>query len=108
MSEDYDAIYANPANVVEWIKNKLGLPKDCHWQQLFGQMHVTCSHAHGYDTYIAAYKCDDKQGEIARLTVERDAALARAEAAEKEAAKFELWRIDNGLDKCDLYYKKGE
>lgn len=57
-----------------WIRRKLGLPEDCGFvtgdKTLAGEMHVVCSHAHGYVTYIEAFKCDDKQGEIARLTVE--------------------------------------
>jgi hypothetical protein len=32
-------------------------------------MHIVCSHAYGYETYIKAYRCDDKQGEIARQAV---------------------------------------
>jgi hypothetical protein len=58
-----------------WVRKKLGLPEDTPFVSgngptLAGMMHVVCSHAHGYETYIKAYKCDDKQGEIARLTVE--------------------------------------
>jgi hypothetical protein len=53
-----------------WIKKKLKLPEDADWVTVYGQMHVNESHAHGYVTYIESYKCDDKQGEIARLTVQ--------------------------------------
>lgn len=67
-----------------WVRKKLDLPEDTPFvsgnsDTLAGAMHVVCAHAHGYITYIEAYRCDDKQGEIARLTV-------RAEAAESELA----------------------
>jgi hypothetical protein len=61
-----------------WVRAKLGLPADTPANSgkqeatLYGTLHVLCSHAHGYETYIKAFKCDDKQGEIARLAVERD------------------------------------
>jgi hypothetical protein len=65
----------------KWIRTKLGLPENAPFAGSFtadgtevptlaGAMHVTCSHAHGYMTYIESHRCDDKQGEIARLTVE--------------------------------------
>ena len=55
-------------------------------------MHVLESHAHGYETYVAAFKCDDKQGEIARQSVEIaecHEALAAKDAELKEATERE-------------------
>ena len=59
----------------DWIRTKLNMPLDTPFVSgkgptLAGAMHVVCSHAHGYETYITAFKCNDQQGEIARLTVE--------------------------------------
>jgi hypothetical protein len=72
-----------------WVRKKLGLHEDTPFVDgngptLTGSMHVVCSHAHGYESYIVAYKCDDKQGEIARLTVERNE-LREQVKAEREA-----------------------
>lgn len=57
-----------------WIRRKLKLPEDCGFltgrPTLAGEMHVVCSHAFGYTEYIEAFKCDDKQGQIARLKVQ--------------------------------------
>lgn len=63
------------AEECQWIRKKLNLPADAQFvrgmgQTLAGSMHVVCDHAHGYMTYIKAYRCNDKQGEIARLTVQ--------------------------------------
>lgn len=72
-----------------WIRKKLNLPADTPFVSgagptLAGSMHVVCDHAHGYMTYITAYRCNDKQGEIARLTVackqKEDAIRAALEA----------------------------
>lgn len=56
-----------------WIRKKLGLAADTEMftgapNTIAGAL--LCSDAHGMQTYIQAYKCDNKQGEIARLTVE--------------------------------------
>ena len=63
-----------------WVCRKIGIPEDSRLlsgdQTVAGTLHVLTSHAHGYKTYIAAFRCDDKQGEIARLTVEREEARA--------------------------------
>lgn len=64
-----------------WVRRKLALPEHTPLftgggTTLAGTLHVVCSHAHGYQTYIKAYKCNDKQGEIARLTVENARLLA--------------------------------
>lgn len=63
-----------------WIRKKIGVPPDAEMftgqETIAGRLHVICSNSHGYLTYIVAYKCDDKQGEIARLTVAKEAAEA--------------------------------
>lgn len=93
----------------DWIRNKLGLPENATDSDIYGEMHVLEAHAHGYETYIQAHKCDDKQGEIARLTVrvgeleaeiaacrdevERWQQLARAQSQAIQAAKAECERL---------------
>ena len=76
-----------------WIRGKLKLPADTEMfkagESIAGALHVMESDAHGYKAYIAAYKCDDKQGEIARLTrklvdLEAEQAVATAEVADSE------------------------
>lgn len=56
-----------------WVRRKLDIPEDTGFLSgevtLAGTMHNVCAHAAGYDKYVESYKCDDKQGEIARLTV---------------------------------------
>lgn len=57
-----------------WIRRKLGLPVGCGMfhgnPSLAGELHVLCSDADGMRRYIRAYKCNDKQAEIAMLGVE--------------------------------------
>lgn len=69
MKNELPKDYGTPKYESRWIRRKLELPANASTGDLQGQMHVVCSHAHGYMTYIKAFKCDDKQGEIARLTV---------------------------------------
>ena len=74
----------------DWVRKKLDLPADTPLfagagKTLAGTLHVLCSHAHGYETYIAAHKCNDKQGEIARLTVEIDRLRADYAGGDMEA-----------------------
>lgn len=56
----------------DWIRRKLRLAPEATDHDIYGQMNVTCSHSFGYETYIVAHKCDDKQGEIARLNATLD------------------------------------
>lgn len=58
-----------------WVREKWNLPPDASDIDFYGAMNVGQSYAQGYETYITAFKCNDKQGKIARLTV-------RAEIAE--------------------------
>ncbi|MGC3968925.1 MAG: hypothetical protein QM775_16610 [Pirellulales bacterium] len=62
------ADYGTPEYEAKWIRGKLNLPEDAPTSGVQGKMHCVCADAHGYQTYIAAFRCDDKQGEIARLT----------------------------------------
>jgi hypothetical protein len=53
-----------------WVKNKIQTCTDLKIENnrdLYGAMHVLCSDRHGMETYVKAYKCDDKQGVIANL-----------------------------------------
>jgi hypothetical protein len=73
------------AQALAWIRRKLGLAPDTPMfhgggPTIAGTLHVLCSDAHGMQAYIRAYKCDDKQGEIARLTVEVRELRARLES----------------------------
>lgn len=53
-----------------WVKAKLGLPRNASIQDIQGEMHILKHKSDGFTAYIESYKCDDKQGEIARLTKE--------------------------------------
>jgi hypothetical protein len=58
-----------------WVRRKFGLPEDTPFasggdKTLAGTLHVIEHRASGYVAYIEAFKCDDKQGEIARQHVE--------------------------------------
>jgi hypothetical protein len=58
-----------------WVRAKLGLPKDAPFARgrgatLCGKLHVLEDQARVYTRYIAAGKCDDKSGEIARQSAE--------------------------------------
>jgi hypothetical protein len=53
-----------------WVKNKIRTCTDLKIESngdLYGAMHVLCSDRHGMETYIKAYRCNDKQGVIANL-----------------------------------------
>lgn len=70
----------------DWVRKKLNLPVETTLTttrpSLAGELHVLCADAHGMRTYINAYKCDDKQGQIARLTVELGVAHERIQELE--------------------------
>jgi hypothetical protein len=81
--------YGTPEYEAAWMREKLNLPADAKTSKLQGAIHVVCYEAHSYDRYIKAHKCDDKQGEIARqsvqiaeLQVENARLLQRAARAE--------------------------
>lgn len=67
-----------------WVRVKLKLPEAAESHEVYCEMHVLEAHAHGYTKYIEAYKCDDKQGEIARQSVQLAAQSAEIERLRKE------------------------
>lgn len=63
------------AAAFEWIQQKLRVawkgykpPTDGRdeIQEMYGNMHVIVDHADSFERYITSFKCNDKQGEIAR------------------------------------------
>lgn len=85
-----------------WIRKKLDLPEDAGMFTaggIAGKLHNLCFDAHGFQTYILAYKCDDKQGEIARLTVRAERAEALIAASEEEPA--------DGSEECAACHGSG-
>lgn len=85
-------------SALKWICRKLGLPEGTKLltgeQTIAGTMHNVCAAAHGYETYIKAHKCDDKQGEIARLTVERDEWASKWQQLRRELAELRYPGMD--------------
>lgn len=85
----------------QWVRRRLGKDDDLTFLELCGELHVLTSHAAGYNKYITSYKCDDKQGEIARQHVKileheaREATLAAEVAALLEALEA-LEALDHG------------
>lgn len=67
--------YMNPTaeESLAWIRKKIGVPEDAKMfsgkETIAGQLHVIFDHHQGYMNYITSYKCNDKQGEIARQSV---------------------------------------
>lgn len=96
------------SEIVAWIKRKLELPETATASDVFGRMHVLASNSHGYLTYIEAFKCNDKQGEIARLTVDLAEMEARwrriVEACSVEDDTEAAWRVwecvENEIEKA--------
>lgn len=77
----------------KWVRRKLDLPDDTEFisgqgKTLAGAMHVVCADAFGMLTYIRANKCDDKQGEIARLTVDLANAIRERDEAKAIASRL--------------------
>ncbi len=71
-----------------WVRLRLGLPKDTPFSTgdgptLCGTLNVICSDAFGYRTYIAAHKCGDKEGQIARQAVEIERLRERVDELER-------------------------
>lgn len=76
-----------------WIRQKLGLPEDSPFlsgecNTLAAAMHVVCAYAQGYERYVASHKCDDKEGQIARLTVALSEATEQANKAKELEAQL--------------------
>jgi hypothetical protein len=53
----------------KWIREKLKLADDANKYGVFAKLHILTAHANGYERYIEAGKCDEKEGEIARQSV---------------------------------------
>jgi hypothetical protein len=58
-----------------WVRRKLGLAASTPFVSgggytLAGRLHVLCAHSDSFELYVSTYKCDDKQGAIARLSRE--------------------------------------
>lgn len=72
--------YGTPEYESRWVREKLKLPPDAKTGDVQGMLHVWDASQHGMTAYIAAYKCNDKQGEIARLAAKvRELELAAME-----------------------------
>ena len=80
-----------------WVRRKLEIPEDTGFLSgdvtLAGTMHNVWSGYRGYHNYIAAEKCDDKMGKIARQSVEIDS--LKEQVAQLEA---EVTRLRNALE----------
>ena len=80
-----------------WVRRKLEIPEDTGFLSgdvtLAGTMHNVWSGYRGYHKYIAAEKCDDKMGKIARQSVEIDS--LKEQVAQLEA---EVLRLREALD----------
>lgn len=85
----------------KWVRLKLEKPEDCPSHEVYGAMHVLAAHAHGFTKYIEAHKCDDKQGEIARLehaVFERDATISRLTAEVERLGNHNDELINQNID----------
>ncbi|MGH9931017.1 MAG: hypothetical protein ACREA9_17555 [Pyrinomonadaceae bacterium] len=94
-----------------WIRKKIGVPEDAQMftgkDTIAGQLHVIRSHSDGYMKYITAYKCNDKQGEIARQSVritELESELA--EAKQQIDAEMELLKAREHIAEGDEGWEK--
>lgn len=77
--------YGTPEYESRWVREKLKLSPDAKTSDVQGVLHVWDANQHGMTAYIAAYKCDDKQGEIARLA-------AKVHELELAAMEFYDWK----------------
>lgn len=93
-ADAFDWVLSKIRNVWKGYKPPTDGRSDIH--DVMGSMHVLESHAHGYETYIAAFKCDDKQGEIARLTVEINQLRTRPHAPAVVLAAGNVQGTDHG------------
>lgn len=110
---DLPGDYGTPAYEARWIRKKLNLPADAKTGVVQGAMHVQESHAHGYEAYITAYRCDDKQGEIARqsVTIEEQAAeiaVLRARLGRFDSMKIQRLEAENLNLKTALHCGLGQ
>lgn len=75
-----------------WVRRKLEIPEDTGFLYgdvtLAGTMHNVWSGYRGYHNYIAAEKCDDKMGKIARQSVEIDSLKEQVAQLEAEVLRL--------------------
>jgi len=80
-----------------WVKNKIaittGHPVETR-SEVYGSMHVLCSGWQGHERYVKAYRCDDKQGMIANLSVGLQQAIDRLEALEQDCGELRTILIE--------------
>lgn len=67
---DAAATEKTASDMLLWVKKKLGLNESASDSDVYGAMHVWDHRQQGYTKYIESYRCEDKQGEIARLSKE--------------------------------------
>jgi hypothetical protein len=82
-----------------WVKNKIALTLNRPIEtrpDVYGAMRVLCSERDGYDRYVKAYRCDDKQGMIANLSVALQQAINQLEALGQDCAA-----LTATLTECD-------
>lgn len=72
-----------------WVRNKIRVSQDAPITEVQGTLHVMESHASGYVRYIETYKCEDKQGEIARQSVKIQELKDVIEALKKQDKQCE-------------------
>lgn len=71
----------------EWVRKKIKIASSAPITDVYGALHILEANSHGYLTYIKSFRCNDKQGEIARLTVERDALREELQTLKKTIRK---------------------
>ena len=90
-----------------WVRRKLEIPEDTGFLSgdvtLAGTMHNVWSGYRGYHKYIAAEKCDDKMGKIARQSVEIDSLKEQVAQLEAEVLRLreiieKLWVVIDDID----------
>ena len=102
------------AESLAWIRRKLGLPDSAQMftgdPNIAGTLHIWDYKQHGYETYITAYRCEEKQGEIARqaaeirrLTLELDAIKATEVARIKHVNRLATWASQDPTGPWEKY-----
>lgn len=86
--QELTAELARLTHETQWVRKKIGVPESAIIGDVQGALHVLCSNAHGMTEYINAGKCDDKEGQIARQSVE--IVKLKAELAALES-RFDDW-----------------
>ena len=113
-------VWAEAQEALAWIRVKIGVPPDAQMfkgeKTIAGQLHVICSHSDGYMKYITSYKCNDKQGEIARQSV-RIAELETEKRALEQRCQAQYvgmkcyscgvkWKLEIHNESCDMSHRE--